>query len=76
MNREDEMEYQEILFEVEAGIATLTLNRADIRLGVHSTLEESLVNAAACQSLCHFTDDHMETLSALFAKRKPVFQGK
>ena len=33
-------------------------------------------HAAAYQSLCHFTEDHMEALSAMFEKRKPVFKGK
>jgi hypothetical protein len=33
-------------------------------------------DAAALQSLCHFTDDHMEALSAMFEKRKPQFLGK
>lgn len=67
--------------EIAAKIAgkppqAVRLTKRLLRQGVHSTLEESLVNAAACQSLCHFTDDHMEALSAMFEKRKPVFQGK
>lgn len=52
------------------------LTKRLLRLGVHSTLEESMMNAAAYQSLCHFTDDHMEALNAMFEKRKPQFQGK
>jgi len=47
-----------------------------LRMGVHSTLEQSMMHAAAYQSLCHFTKDHMEALNAMFAKRTPVFQGK
>lgn len=52
------------------------LTKRLLRLGVHSTLDESMASAAAYQSLCHFTEDHMEALNAMFAKRKPLFQGK
>jgi len=52
------------------------LTKKLLRLGVHSTLAESMMQAAAYQSLCHFTDDHMEALNAMFEKRKPLFQGK
>ena len=35
-----------------------------------------MFQASAYQALCHFTDDHMEALNAMFEKRKPSFQGK
>ncbi len=52
------------------------LTKKLLRFGVHATLEQSMMNAAAYQSLCHFTEDHMEALIAMFEKRKPLFQGK
>jgi enoyl-CoA hydratase/carnithine racemase len=52
------------------------LTKKLLRLGEHSTLETSMMQAAAYQSLCHFTEDHMEALNAMFEKRKPLFQGK
>jgi len=52
------------------------LTKKLLRLGAHSTLAESMMQAAAYQSLCHFTEDHMEALNAMFEKRKPLFQGK
>ena len=52
------------------------LTKKLLRLGPQSTLEQSMLQAAAYQSLCHFTDDHMEALNAMFEKRKPLFQGK
>lgn len=67
--------------EIAAKIAgrppqAVRLTKKLLRQGVHSTLEQSMMHAAAYQSLCHFTDDHMEALNAMFAKRPPVFQGK
>jgi enoyl-CoA hydratase/carnithine racemase len=52
------------------------LTKKLLRLGAHSTLAESMMQAAAYQSLCHYTDDHMEALNAMFEKRKPLFLGK
>ena len=52
------------------------LTKQLLRMGVHSTLPESMVQAAAFQSLCHFTGDHMEALNAMFEKRTPDFQGR
>ncbi len=52
------------------------LTKKLLRQGVHSTLAESMAQAAAYQALCHFTDDHMEALNAMFEKRKPNYQGK
>jgi enoyl-CoA hydratase/carnithine racemase len=52
------------------------LTKKLLRRGTHATLEESMHQAAAYQALCHFTEDHMEALNAMFEKRKPVFQGK
>ncbi len=52
------------------------LTKKLLRMGVHSTLAESMTQAASFQALCHFTDDHMEALNAMFEKRKPQFLGK
>ena len=52
------------------------LTKKLLRLGVHSTLAESMIQAASFQSLCHFTADHMEALNAMFEKRQPNYQGK
>ena len=67
--------------EIAAKIAgrppqAVRLTKKLLRLGAHSTLAESMERAAAYQALCHFTEDHMEALSAMFEKRKPLFQGK
>ncbi len=52
------------------------LTKKLLRLGIHSTLAESMIQAASFQALCHFTEDHMEALNAMFEKRKPNYQGK
>lgn len=44
--------------------------------GREMSLENLLEQSAAYQALCHQTDDHMEALSAIFEKRKPIFCGK
>jgi enoyl-CoA hydratase/carnithine racemase len=44
--------------------------------GQTMTLRQLLDQSAACQALCHHTEDHMEALSAIFEKRDPVFNGK
>ena len=44
--------------------------------GQDTTLRQLLDQSAACQALCHHTDDHMEALSAMFEKREPEFKGK
>jgi enoyl-CoA hydratase/carnithine racemase len=44
--------------------------------GQTTTLRQLLDQSAACQALCHHTEDHMEALSAMFEKREPVFKGK
>lgn len=54
----------------------LRMTKKLIRAAMFSTLAESMERAAAYQSLCHYTDDHMEALSAMFEKRKPKFEGK
>ena len=54
----------------------LRLTKRLIRDAQHSTLDHAMQDAAAIQSLCHFTSDHMEALSAMFEKRKPQFTGK
>ena len=54
----------------------LRLTKRLLRRGAYSTLEQTMENAAAYQSLGHFTEDHMEALAAMFEKRRPVFKGK
>ncbi|MFW5988612.1 MAG: crotonase/enoyl-CoA hydratase family protein [Desulfosudaceae bacterium] len=45
-------------------------------MGQYMTLPHLLEQSAACQALCHHTQDHQEALRALFEKRPPVFKGK
>jgi enoyl-CoA hydratase/carnithine racemase len=40
------------------------------------TLRQLLDQSAACQALCHHTEDHMEALAAMFEKRQPMFKGE
>lgn len=54
----------------------LRMTKQLLRAGQNTTLGENMQLAAAYQSLCHYTDDHMEALSAMFEKRKPAFLGK
>jgi enoyl-CoA hydratase/carnithine racemase len=54
----------------------LRMTKSLLRAGQNTTLVENMQLAAAYQSLCHYTEDHMEALSAMFEKRKPAFQGK
>lgn len=67
--------------EIAAKIAcrppqALRMTKRLLRRGQQSTLEETMLNAAAYQALCHFTEDHMEALAAMFEKRPPSFKGK
>lgn len=67
--------------EIAANIASkppqaLRMTKRLIRTGQHSTLAHIMEEAAAFQSLCHYTEDHMEALSAMFEKRQPKFSGK
>ncbi|MGZ3595779.1 MAG: enoyl-CoA hydratase-related protein [Syntrophales bacterium] len=67
--------------EIAASIAAkppqaLRMTKRLIRTGQHSTLLHVMEEAAAFQSLCHYTEDHMEALSAMFEKRQPKFSGK
>jgi len=67
--------------EIAAAIASkppqaLRMTKRLIRTGQHSTLVHIMEEAAAFQSLCHYTEDHMEALSAMFEKRQPKFMGK
>ena len=55
---------------------TLRMAKRLLYAGQSSTLRQLLDQSAACQALCHHTDDHMEALSAMFEKRKPEFKGK
>ncbi len=54
----------------------LRMTKRLLRTGQHSTLQQTMDHAAAFQSLCHYTEDHMEALSAMFEKRQPKFSGK
>jgi enoyl-CoA hydratase/carnithine racemase len=54
----------------------LRMTKRLLRAGQHSTLQQTMDTAAAFQSLCHCTEDHMEALSAMFEKRRPKFSGK
>jgi enoyl-CoA hydratase/carnithine racemase len=54
----------------------LRMTKRLIRDARNTTLEYAMQSAAAYQSLCHYTDDHMEALSAMFEKRRPRFLGK
>ena len=67
--------------EIAANIASkppqaLRMTKRLIRTGQHSTLVHIMEEAAAFQSLCHYTEDHMEALSAMFEKRQPKFMGR
>jgi enoyl-CoA hydratase/carnithine racemase len=67
--------------EIAANIASkppqaLRMTKRLIRAGQESTLVQLMEQAAAFQSLCHYTEDHMEALSAMFEKRQPKFTGK
>ena len=44
--------------------------------GQTMNLRQLLDESAANQALCHASRDHMEALSAIFEKRKPVFTGE
>ena len=44
--------------------------------GQTMSLRQLLDASAANQALCHASRDHMEALSAIFEKRKPVFTGE
>jgi enoyl-CoA hydratase/carnithine racemase len=54
----------------------LRMTKRLLRAGQQSTLHQTMDNAAAFQSLCHYTEDHMEALSAMFERRQPKFTGK
>lgn len=54
----------------------LRMTKRLMRTGQHGTLQNMMEEAAAFQSLCHYTDDHMEALAAMFEKRKPKYTGK
>jgi enoyl-CoA hydratase/carnithine racemase len=45
-------------------------------MGQEISLRHLLEQSASYQSLCHHSEDHMEALSAIFEKRKPIFKGK
>jgi len=44
-------------------------------MGQYMSLPHLLEQSAACQALCHHTEDHQEALRALFEKRKPDYTG-
>lgn len=67
--------------EIAANIASkppqaLRMTKRLIRTAQHSTLVQIMEEAAAFQSLCHYTEDHMEALSAMFEKRQPKYMGR
>jgi enoyl-CoA hydratase/carnithine racemase len=67
--------------EIAAKIASqppqaLRMTKRLIRTGQHSTLSHIMEESAAFQSMCHYTEDHMEALNAMFEKRKPKYTGK
>lgn len=67
--------------EIAAKIASqppqaLRMTKRLIRAGQHSTLQHIMEESAAFQSMCHYTEDHMEALNAMFEKRKPKYMGK
>jgi enoyl-CoA hydratase/carnithine racemase len=47
-----------------------------LREGQRTDLHSALDLAAAYQSVAHLAEDHAEALSAFFAKRAPVYQGR
>ena len=67
--------------EIAAKIASqppqaLRMTKRLIRTGQHSTLPHIMEESAAFQSMCHYTEDHMEALNAMFEKRKPKYKGR
>jgi len=54
----------------------LRMTKRLIRTGQHSTLAHIMEESAAFQSLCHYTEDHMEALNAMFEKRQPNYKGR
>jgi len=54
----------------------LRMTKRLMRTGQHATLQHIMEEAAAFQALCHYTEDHMEALSAMFEKRKHKFTGR
>jgi Enoyl-CoA hydratase/carnithine racemase len=62
------MEYKEILFEVDEGIATLTLNRADIRNAItHPDM------IAEIKSACDQVNSHLDILVLILTAVDPSF---
>ena len=51
----------------------LRMTKRLIRNAQYATPDHAMQDAAAVQSLCHYTEDHIEALSAMFEKRKPQF---
>ncbi|NLI80197.1 MAG: enoyl-CoA hydratase [Deltaproteobacteria bacterium] len=67
--------------EIAAKIASkppqaLRLTKRLLRAAQFATLPETMDKAAGYQALCHFTEDHMEALSAMFEKRAPKYAGR
>jgi enoyl-CoA hydratase/carnithine racemase len=62
------MEFKEILFQVDQGIATLTLNRADIRNAItHAEI------IAEIKSVCHYVNSHLDTKVLILSAVDPAF---
>ncbi len=74
----DLMKKARTLAEKIAGQPARALRMAKrlLYMGQSLTLRQMLEQSAAYQSLCHYTQDHKEALSAMFEKRKPGFTGE
>ena len=54
----------------------LRLTKRLMREGQHMRLDSLLEMSAAFQALAHHTDDHLEAVNAMLAKRPPQFTGR
>ena len=62
------MEFKEILFQVDEGIATLTLNRADIRNAItHPDMITEI------KSACDYVNSHLDTRALILTAADPAF---
>ena len=63
-----------IVSEKGGGVATISLNRPRV-LNAFSDLPTALEAEAEGQTLCGYTQDHKEGITALFEKREANFTG-
>ncbi|MCP3926146.1 MAG: crotonase/enoyl-CoA hydratase family protein [Desulfobacterales bacterium] len=54
----------------------LRMSKRLLYMGQNMSMNDLLNQSAAYQSICHYTEDHMEALSAFFEKREAHFKGK